>query len=403
MESLRKSGVSFAFSKLFEPISIKKDDDTLGHKKFINEKEILDLLQVIDGSKEDEDLLGFLDFEKIKEGKMCRHMVMVLPYRASCDAMEELIKQNVSIFKNLNTYEILNISGVETRKEYSTPDDIKRKIKECENNDKKTLTLTVNRMLTGSTVEQWDTMLYFKDTSSPQEYDQSIFRLQNQYIRMLVSENGIIKENLKPQTLLVDFDPNRLFKMQEQKSLIYNVNTDENGNSKLKERILEELRISPIIMMNHNKIKEVDATNILEAISEYNNQRSVLEEVLDIPTDLGILNDEEVRKTIESQAEFNSKKGLTIEPNQGDGDEMDFDDETNDETSEVTDIDKETSDNTTEIKIDDEIKKLESKMKTYYQRLLFYAFLTKDNVCSIDDILVVFEKDNNRRLAQNLL
>lgn len=82
---------------------------------------------------------------------------------------------------------------------------------------------------------------------------------------------------------------------------------------------------------------------------------------------------------------------------------MDFDDETNDETSEVTDIDKETSDNTTEIKIDDEIKKLESKMKTYYQRLLFYAFLTKDNVCSIDDILVVFEKDNNRRLAQNLL
>lgn len=403
MESLRKSGVSFAFSKLFEPISIKKDDDTLGHKKFINEKEILDLLQVIDGSKEDEDLLGFLDFEKIKEGKMCRHMVMVLPYCASCDAMEELIKQNVSIFKNLNTYEILNISGVETRKEYSTPDDIKRRIKECENNDKKTLTLTVNRMLTGSTVEQWDTMLYFKDTSSPQEYDQSIFRLQNQYVRMLASENGIIKENLKPQTLLVDFDPNRLFRMQEQKSLIYNVNTDENGNSKLKERILEELRISPIIMMNHNKIKEVDATNILEAISEYNNQRSVSEEVLDIPTDLGILNDEEVRKTIESQAEFNSKKGLTIEPNQGDGDEMDFDDETNDETSEVTDIDKETSDNYTEIKADDEIKKLESKMKTYYQRLLFYAFLTKDNVCSIDDILVVFEKDNNRRLAQNLL
>ena len=52
-------------------------------------------------------------------------------------------------------------------------------------------------MLTGSTVEQWDTMLYFKDTSSPQEYDQSIFRLQNQYIRTLSSEKGFIKENFK--------------------------------------------------------------------------------------------------------------------------------------------------------------------------------------------------------------
>lgn len=345
----------------------------------------------------------FLDYEKIKEGKMCRHMVMVLPYCASCDAMEELIKQNISIFKNLNSYEIINISGVETRKEYSTPDDVKRKIKECENNDIKTLTLTVNRMLTGSTVEQWDTMLYFKDTASPQEYDQSIFRLQNQYIRTLASEKGVIKENLKPQTLLVDFDPDRLFRMQEQKSLIYNVNTDENGNSKLKERILEELRISPIIMMNHNKIKEVDATNILEAISEYNAQRSVSEEVMDIPTDLSILNDDEVRKTIERQAEFNSKKGLTIEPNQGDGDEMDIDDETTDETSEIIGIDKEAGGDYTENKTDDEIKKLESKMKTYYQRLLFYAFLTKDSVCSIDDILVVFDKDDNKRLAQNLL
>jgi len=33
-------------------------------------------------------------------------------------------------------------------------------------------------MLTGSTVPQWDTMFYFKDTASPQEYDQAIFRLQ---------------------------------------------------------------------------------------------------------------------------------------------------------------------------------------------------------------------------------
>ncbi|VWL85371.1 DEAD/DEAH box helicase family protein [Oceanivirga miroungae] len=64
MEALRKSGVSFAFSKLFEPISIKKDTNHQGHKKFINEHEILDLLKVIDGSKEDEELLGFLDYDK---------------------------------------------------------------------------------------------------------------------------------------------------------------------------------------------------------------------------------------------------------------------------------------------------------------------------------------------------
>lgn len=401
MEALRKSGVSFAFSKLLEPISIKKDAINQGHKKFINEPEILDLLKVIDGSKEDEELLGFLDYDKIKKGKMCRHMVMVLPYCASCDAMEELIRTNKDIFKNLGEYEIINISGVEARREYSKPDDIKRKIKKCEEQNQKTLTLTVNRMLTGSTVEQWDTMLYFKDTASPQEYDQSIFRLQNQYVRILSSENGIIKENLKPQTLLVDFDPNRLFRMQEQKSLIYNVNTEENGNSKLKERIEEELRISPIIMMNDKKIKQVEATNILEAVSEYNNQRSVSDEVVDIPVDLSLLNDANIRKVIEAQAEFNSKQGLTIYPNHGDGEDLDIEEPKDDKKDSDDKKDTPTEDNT-ETKTDDEVKKLEGQIKTYYQRLLFYSFLTKDKVSSLDDILDTINNFENKRIAKNL-
>lgn len=400
MEKLKESGVSFAFSKLFEPRSIALDKKDNSHKLFINQKEILDLLQVIDGSKEDDNLLGFLDYAKIKEGKMCRHMVMVLPYCASCDAMEELIKNNMEIFKNLNTYEIINISGLEASKVYKSPNDIKNKIKEFENKNKKTLTLTVNRMLTGSTVEQWDTMLYLKDTASPQEYDQSIFRLQNQYTRTLSSENGIIKENLKPQTLLVDFDPNRLFKMQEQKSLIYNVNTEKNGNSKLRERIEEEIRISPIITMNHNKIKEVTATNILEAISEYNNTRSVSDEVLDIPVDLSLLNNEDIRKVIERQGEFNSKQGLIIPPNEGEGDDLDIEKiEIEEKTS---DKEKEKNKDYSDTKTDKEIKKLENQIKTYYQRILFFSFLTKNQVNSLDDILSIIDLEENKRLSKNL-
>lgn len=402
MENLKKSGVNFAFSKLFEPRSIALDKKDNFHKLFINQKEILDLLQVIDGSKEDDNLLGFLDYAKIKEGKMCRHIVMVLPYCASCDAMEELIKNNKDIFNNLNTYEIINISGLEASKVYKSPNDIKNKIKEFENENKKTLTLTVNRMLTGSTVEQWDTMLYLKDTASPQEYDQSIFRLQNQYIRTLSSENGIIKENLKPQTLLVDFDPNRLFKMQEQKSLIYNVNTEKNGNSKLRERIEEEIRISPIITMNHNKIKEVTATNILEAIGEYNNTRSVSDEVLDIPVDLSLLNNEDIRKVIERQGEFKSKHGLTIPPYEGEGDELDIGKVEIEKKTSDKEKEKEKNKDYSDSKTDKEIRKLENQIKTYYQRILFFSFLTKNQVNSLDDILSIINLEENKRLSKNL-
>lgn len=401
MEELKKQGYSYTLSKLFEPQSIKLDNRGNKHKKFKNESEILDLLQVIDGSKEDSNLLGFLDYDKIKDGKMCRHIVMVLPYCASCDAMENILLMNRDKFKNLDQYEIVNISGLESSNNYKDTLSIKNKIKEFEDKNQKTITLTVNRMLTGSTVEQWDTMLYFKDTSSPQEYDQSIFRLQNQYVRILSSKNGIIKENLKPQTLLVDFDPNRLFRMQEQKSLIYNVNTEENGNSKLKERIEEELRISPIIMMNDKKIKQVEATNILEAVSEYNNQRSVSDEVVDIPVDLALLNDANIRKVIEAQAEFNSKQGLTIYPNHGDGEDLDIEEPKDDKKDSDDKKDTPTEDNT-ETKTDDEVKKLEGQIKTYYQRLLFYSFLTKDKVSSLDDILDTINNFENKRIAKNL-
>lgn len=125
-------------------------------------------------------------------------------------------------------------------------------------------------MLTGSTFPNGILMLLLKDTSSPQEYDQAVFRLQNQYIKTFVGENGeTIKFNMKPQAFFVDFDLDGVFVMQEQKAQVYNVNTDEVGNSKLCERIEEEVRISPVIVINKDKIAQITATDIMKAVGEY--------------------------------------------------------------------------------------------------------------------------------------
>ena len=108
MEQMRKDGITYAFSELFRPLSMSTQTDG-SHRLFKHETEILDLLEVIDGTKEDENLLGFLDYDKIKGGKMCRHIVCVLPFRASCDAISALIQRNRDRFKNLRDYEIINI------------------------------------------------------------------------------------------------------------------------------------------------------------------------------------------------------------------------------------------------------------------------------------------------------
>lgn len=403
MEQMRKDGITYAFSELFRPLSITTQTDG-SHRLFKHEAEILDLLEVIDGTKEDENLLGFLDYDKIKDGKMCRHMVCVLPFRASCDAMSTLIQRNRDKFKNLSDYEIINIAGFDDERKFKSTDDVKREIRELESQNKKTLTLTVNRMLTGTTVPQWDTMLYLKGTASPQEYDQAIFRLQNQYITTFKDESGkTIKYNMKPQTLLVDFDPNRMFVLQELKSQFYNVNTDVQGNSQLKERIAKELEISPIIVLNKNKLQQATPTNITDAVREYSRTRSILDDATDIPADNDLLQNDTVAAILRTFEPIDAKNGLQIKPTEGDGDDIEAPDEEETDASEDSEQSDNKSANTEQPKETIENDNLHKRLAAFYARILFFAFLTESTVKSLEDVIAMIPaNEDNCRIAHNL-
>lgn len=396
MEEMKKKGITYAFSELFRPQSITIDKENKLHKKFKYEQEIIDLLKVIDGSEEDANLLSFLDYDKIKEGKMCRHIVCVLPYRASCDVLEELI--NNQDFKHLSNYEIINISGVENEKNFKDTQAVQAKIKKCESENVKTITLTVNRMLTGSTVHEWDTMLYLKDTASPQEYDQAIFRLQNQYIKVFKEPSGdVVKFNMKPQTLLVDFNPNRMFQMQEHKSQIYNVNTESNGNSKLEERIRKELEISPIVVLNNNKIVQIKPADILDAVRKYSSSRSVFDEATTISIDYSLLDIEAIKAEIERQGKIGSRQGIEIKQTEGAGDEIDIDDFTD------NDEDENEGNAKSKTKEDEAINDYKGQFAMYYARILFFAFLTESRVKSLQEIINHIKgNSDNLRIASNL-
>lgn len=399
LSELQKSGVTVAFGELFMPRSIKKSNEGL-HRQFVHKAEILDFLHAIDGSREDTNILAFLDNERIRQGKLCRHIVFVLPYRASCDAMEKMLKEHASEFRNLSQYEIINIAGVEDERRFSKLEKVTRYIAECEGRDQKTITLTVNRMLTGATVPEWDTMLYLKDTASPQEYDQAVFRLQNPYIKTYKDGDGnVIKYNMKPQTLLVDFDPKRMFILQELRAHIYDINTDANGNSNLQNRIARELQVSPIVWMNKNRLQEVTPNNILDAVREYSRERSVLDEATEIPVDHGLSNVEEINKLIMRQQPIGSRGGLKMKPvedeNAGD---LDYPDSPSDSG---------TSENSDGIKPEGEQEKednlFDKRYATLCSRILLFAFLTKDRVLSLEEIIHVSNQGKeNKRILANL-
>ena len=404
LSELEESGVSSSLSELLKPVStIKYKND---YKKFVHEEEVLELLEVIDGSKTDENILGFLNYNKIKKGNMCRHIVMVLPYKASCDAMEQLLIDNKSKFKNLNEYQILNIAGLNQNKKFKKTIYVKNQIEYFERRKKKTITLTVNRMLTGSTVKEWDTMIYLKGTSSPQEYDQAIFRLQNQFIKNMIdvnSKNGnerIIKYNMKPQTILVDFDPNRLFILEEEKAFVANTTEELRGNDILKEKLNKELKISPIIQMNKNKIHIVKPKDIMDFIRDYSKERGVIEEACNIPVDFRLMEIEEIRQLIAQQGELGSKNPFKTRYSfDGDGDDYDTGEKTDKKVANPKNVKEEKS---KEQQSHNYEKSIELKFQTYYTRLLFYSVLSKSKIDTIKDIIDSINVKENRRILSNL-
>lgn len=404
LADLKNNGYAYDLDELFSPESTSKADEK--HNQFKYKDEVLDLLCAIDGSKEDENIFSFLNYDKIKKGSMCRHIVMVLPYCASCDAMEKLLK--AERFNNLNDYEIINIAGFDSERIMNKPDyaaRVKEKIEKFESEGKKTISLTVGKMLTGSTVKEWDTMIFLRNTSSPQDYDQAIFRLQSQYVKTIKSEDGkIIRQDMKPQTILVDFDPVRMYTLQHKKSLIANINKAERGNEVLDAKLKRELEIAPIIFMNHSKLGMVEAQDIVDTIRNYNANKSMMDETFDIEIDQRIFEDESIRSIIEKQPEVTAK-GIKFDVSaygsEDDGDDIDTPDSQTAGDSGTLSTNPEKKDNAQSE--EDDAKALASKLQGYYFKLLLFAFISEKDEKSVSDIILNIENDTDgKRIGKNL-
>ena len=401
MERLRSEGRSCRIADIFLP---QQDADGNFTGSFAHPNEVAEFLRILDGSDEGESegFLSLLNHPRIVEGKLCRHVVMVLPRMASCDAMATALASDG--YKTLSQYHVLNISGHNRPAKYDDPSEVKRDIAAYAAKGEKTLTLTVNRMLTGSTVPEWDTMIFLKDTQSPQEYDQAIFRLQSPYIQTIPAESGgdAIRRNLKPQTLLVDFDPGRMFAMQEFKGQIYNANVGEKGMANLQKRIARELEVSPIIFFNKNKLRKAEYIDVVNEVLAYTGTRGVAEEVAELEVDLDLLDSDPVLlAAVMRENPLGSKNGFETKATKGDGDDYD---EPPDASGGMSSSMADESDQDGDVDADKEAKKRASCSRSYYRRILFYAFLakTRDEIGTLQELVDSIKGAENMRIARNL-
>lgn len=407
IDAMSEAGMEY-FAGLFKTESDDKNNPQ--YNVFTHEADVLKLFKTIDGSQEGNELLSFLEYEGVKAAQLCRHIVCVLPRCASCDALEKLLKDHAGEFKNLGEYEIINISGLNSP--YSGPSYVKKvkaKIAACEKRNKKTISLTVNKMLTGTTVKEWDSMLYFKDTQSAQEYDQATFRIQNPYIEKSVGIKDGKKYELsidkKPQTLLVDFKPVRMFYMQA-----YNIDKlavinhgDENIDFEKKAK--NSLTISPIICLNKDKLQKIDEKTIVDTITNYTKDRSVIDETVDMVISEKFLSDENIKTLLSRYPQLDAKTGIKHDPNQ-DGKKTDInkpeEGETGNETPDNTQSDTGQSGENGQQDDANNLTALRKQFNACIAKMLFYVFISGEKCSNIMDVVNSLDKnDRNKRIAEN--
>ncbi len=408
-EELRRSKSSGAQWSLNDLFATHIQD---GEVKFKHEAAVLTLLKAIDGSEENDDIFGFLNVPKIRNNDVCKHMVFALPFKYSCDAMELLLNKYKEQFLNLGKYEVLNITGHNLKSELDSVEKVKAKISECENSNPKikTITLTVYKMLTGVTVKEWDTMIMLKNTQSPQEYDQAIFRIQNQFVQEYVAENGSrFKKDLKPQTILVDFDPVRMFNIQGLSTRV--VNKVKGNVQSLEDTITDDLRFSPIIAYNAKNLVKVEPKNLIELILKYNREKSIIDDVKSVSWDSSLLSNSDLATYIRSQ----NPNGLNNTSTQTEAHEgerqSDFDnpdgDEDNDGHGNSGDSQSGNTGDTDNSNNDGEDKDIAKKYRMCIAKLAFFAFLSKSDIDSLQAVLNSLEpssqySEDNNRIFENL-
>jgi len=150
----------------------KKDEDTESDNTFIYEEHVKKWLEIIKGRT----TFGY-DFpymnEKMLENN--RHTLWLLPTVNACEALKVLLIQD-DYFKR---YEIINLSQSDVGSGFSAYNYLNRKIKASKQKGMLgSITITVNKLTLGVTVKDWTSVFVLKDLSSPEQYFQSIFRVQ---------------------------------------------------------------------------------------------------------------------------------------------------------------------------------------------------------------------------------
>lgn len=221
--------------------------------------------------------LSFLNNKIVEGNKVCNHTIMVLPRIQACVILKDLLNKIIDTSKR----EIICIVDNEGRKKDISW--LNNHLQTLDNANKKSIILTVNRFLTGVSMPLVDSMIYLKNASSPQEYDQNIFRLCTRNIGDVENpEDGVpAKVNRKENVYLIDFNIANMFKMLANSARMKAKAEKSTSIDRVKQLMEEDLEYTPVFCEDTaadeitGQMKKLSVRELLKEYVSYNSNKGI--------------------------------------------------------------------------------------------------------------------------------
>ena len=182
------------------------------------------------------------------------HTFWFLPSVSSCYAMKNLMMKRANIF--FHDYEITVCAGIKAGVGVKALEPVEQKMEEPLKS--KTITLSCGKLTTGVTVKPWSGLFMLRNTTSPETYFQTAFRVQSPWT--IGAENSPNKDViLKKECYVFDFAPNRALKLVTDYSCRLDVN-ENNPETKVDDFI----RFLPVLCFDGSSMRQINAKEVLE-------------------------------------------------------------------------------------------------------------------------------------------
>lgn len=185
------------------------------------------------------------------------HTFWFLPSVASCDAMENLLKQRQNVF--YQDYQIVNASGTKAGIGSEAIPPVKRAMGKNPLASK-SITLSCGKLTTGVSIAPWTGILMLRNMTSPEGYFQAAFRVQTPWVMRGHNPNDPNNEEIiKELCYVFDFAPTRALRQISDYSCRLNV-----GEQSPERKVEDFIQFLPVLAYDGSSMRQIDAAGVLD-------------------------------------------------------------------------------------------------------------------------------------------